>query len=299
MQTPFYLAYSKLSLEKNAYNHIRCYTHQQRFFNNNPACTYSSWNNASWTYCTILCHANKWQRYFRILELQPTFIFTFYLWCLVVIPQPFAGTERFLAGLFTISSRLPIANWLRTSGRNWLINIIRSRTKQIWVTGLPSSTLCWAATCGWSCMQMNSSKLVMRLETDIGSELAKFLPTGSVQCHTPWYGCCQSLFALTTDFTPRCQRKREWVKERPLKALNQTHSASVIQIWTFLQIVKCMGFEQLCERGLFCTKKHTPLFLHICNPWLSFSFDTTMNSKCGQGHQKSKTLSSMSWTDEV
>ena len=214
----FILHTANIESWKNAYNHIRCYTHQERFFNNNPAHTYTSWNNASWTYCTILCQANKRQRYFLILELQPKFTFIFYLWCLIVIPQPFAGTERFLAGLFTFSSRLPIANWLRTSGRNWPINIIRSRTKQIWVAGLPSSTLCWAATCGWSCMQMNSSKLVMRLETDIGSELAKFLPADSVQCHTPWYSCCQSLFALTTDFTPQCQKNREWAKERPLKA---------------------------------------------------------------------------------
>ena len=160
MQTLFFILHTANAvLKRNAYNHIRCYTHQQRFFNNNPACTYSSWNNASLTYCTILCQAKKQQRYFHILELQPTFIFTFYLWCLVVIPQPFAGTERFLAGLFTFYSRLPIASWLRTSGRNWLINSIRSRTKQIWVTGLPFSTLCWAATCGWSCMQMNSSRL--------------------------------------------------------------------------------------------------------------------------------------------
>ena len=89
----------------------------------------------------------------------------------------------------------------------------------------------------------------MRLETDIGSELAKFLPTDSVLCHTPWYGCCQSLFALTTDFTPQCQRKREWAKERPLKALNQTHSASVIQIWTFLQTVNAWGLSN-CVRGV-------------------------------------------------
>ena len=38
-------------------------------------------------------------------------------------------------------------------------------------SALSFATLCCAVKCGWFHMQMNSKKLVMQLETDVGSEL--------------------------------------------------------------------------------------------------------------------------------
>ena len=51
-------------------------------------------------------------------------------WCLVR-SQPFTGTGRFLAGLFTFLRRQPIVNQLRVGGRNWFrtVNYEKNRSE--------------------------------------------------------------------------------------------------------------------------------------------------------------------------
>ena len=75
------------------------------------------------------------------------------------------------------------------------------------------------------------------------------------------------LSRLMTSHPDVRERERETEQERRfLKPLISTHSD--IQSWTFFSLFfavywKCMGFEQLREKGLFCVKN---IFLQNCNP---------------------------------
>ena len=66
-------------------------------------------------------------------------------WCLVR-SWPFAGTCRFLSGLFTFLSRRPIVSQFRANGRNWLGTIIMTAEKRkeekVKFSPLPFATLC-------------------------------------------------------------------------------------------------------------------------------------------------------------
>ena len=47
----------------------------------------------------------------------------------IALELPFAGTGRFLAGLFTFLSRRPIVNRLRASGSNWFRTVTKTTRK--------------------------------------------------------------------------------------------------------------------------------------------------------------------------
>ena len=78
---------------------------------------------------------------------------------------------RFLASLFTFLSRWPIVNQLRASGRNYYYNYNKRERKKSHFSALSFITLYSAEKCSQSHMQMDIWKLVMWLETDVGSEL--------------------------------------------------------------------------------------------------------------------------------
>ena len=81
-------------------------------------------------------------------------------------------------------------------------------------------------------------KLVMQPETDVGSEL--LLTSFDVTHH-----------GQSTSHPDIRERVRE-SKTESLKPLTKMHF--VIKMWTFFMHNKYKGFEQLCERGLFCIK---------------------------------------------
>ena len=82
--------------------------------------------------------------------------------------------------------------------------------------------------------EMNVRKLVMRPETDVGSEL----PLPSFDVTHPGLAAVKVDNVLTSDFKPQCQRLNE--RGTAIKTY------SVIPIW-----ILCVGFGQLCERGYF------------------------------------------------
>ena len=85
----------------------------------------------------------------------------------LVRSQPFAGTCRFLASLFTFLSKQPNVNQLRTTGRNWFRTIITTKKQHVRVfififVGVDCSyialfsaleqTHCTLVTCDSKCM---------------------------------------------------------------------------------------------------------------------------------------------------
>ena len=98
----------------------------------------------------------------------------------LVRSRRFAGTRRFLAGLFTFLSTRPAVKRLRASGRNWFRTSMtttktttrRTKTKKSRFSALSSATLCRAVKYDRSRVQMNGGKVVMQPETDVGSELS-------------------------------------------------------------------------------------------------------------------------------
>ena len=93
-------------------------TKWQRFFKNNLAVL-----QARWIALTALLSVPS--------SLGPSMAINICHWCLVR-SQPFSGTGRFLAGLFTFLSRQPVVNQLRVCGRNWFRTvIITTKTKVI------------------------------------------------------------------------------------------------------------------------------------------------------------------------
>ena len=106
---------------------------------------------------------------------------------------PFAGTGRFLAGLFTFLSRRPIVNWLRigASGRNSWLWKKTSRTEFSACLSQHYAELQNVAgpTCKWMAAAGNQHK--------------QWTTTYFIQCHPPWLGSCHSWYVLTTNFTPK------------------------------------------------------------------------------------------------
>ena len=63
------------------------------------------------------------------------------------------------------------------------------------------------------------------------------------------------------------QRQTDRQTDRLLKAFN-LHNFCHTDLDLFMySISKCLGFEQLHERYLFCIKNMLLIFLHICDPW--------------------------------
>ena len=160
------------------------------------------------------------------------------------------------------------AGWELVEGRNWFITVKtkkkKKKKKKAEFSALSFVTLCWAVKCGQSCMQMNGGKLVMHPETDV---VVNFHWPHLMSPTLAWLSC-QSWYVLTADYAPQHQRDRDWVRERLLKA--KTHS--FIQIWSSVfGYSKCMGFEQLHERGLFCMKNKL-LFSAYLQPLVCFVF---------------------------
>ena len=96
------------------------------------------------------------------MSVGPSMAINSFHWCLV---RSWLGTGRFLAGLFTIFSRQPVVNWLRVSGRNWFRTVITTTLKKhpthkSEFSALSFATLCCAAKCDWSCIQMQETRTV-------------------------------------------------------------------------------------------------------------------------------------------
>ena len=100
---------------------------------------------------------------FGILSVGPSMAISIFHCCLVR-SQPFTGICRFLAGLFTFLSRHPVVNLN--------LELVEGTDSEL-SSGLQKTRLLnkIAAKGGRSHTHMNSGKLVMRLETDGGSEL--------------------------------------------------------------------------------------------------------------------------------
>ena len=110
----------------------------------------------------------------------------------------------------------------------------------------------------------------MSLSDFIGEQSLSNLPLTSF-CVTP--GSCQSWYILAIDFTPVCQRDGDWVKETLHKAFNwNTFCHTDLD---FFVDSKCLGFEQLQEKGkvcmknsIFATPEHRSCLILFC-VWLS------------------------------
>ena len=115
----------------------------------------------------------------------------------------FAGTCRFLAGLFTFLSRplLSTSSELVKGTGSKLSSWLRKQNAEN--LDLSFATPYWAVKCGWSCIQMNGGKLVIWLKTDEGSEL----PLISFNVTHP------GLIHPTSEI-------QKWRRARPLKAFH-------------------------------------------------------------------------------
>ena len=88
--------------------------------------------------------------------------------------QPFAGTHRFLAGLFTFLSRQPTVNGAEpVEGTGAEILELSSKYNYFFLefSALSFLTWCWATKCDQAWVEMNGRKLVIYPETDIDSKL--------------------------------------------------------------------------------------------------------------------------------
>ena len=95
-------------------------------------------------------------------------------------------------------------------------------------------------------------------ETDVGSEL----PLTLFDATYPGLAAARvGLFWQPTSHPDVTETETEQERDC-LKLLISTHF--VVQIWTFL--CKRMGFEQLHERGLFCTEKQQLCFSSYLQP---------------------------------
>ena len=138
------------------------------------------------------------------LSLGPSMAVNISHWCLFRFWLAFADSwlvwlPSWVGGLLSTSSELVEGRGLELSSQ------LQNKIKNSQFSALSFATLCCTVKCGQPCMQMNSRKLVMRPETDTGSELPL---TSFNWCHPPWPGSFQSSYI------------RDRANERLLKAFN-------------------------------------------------------------------------------
>lgn len=103
-------------------------------------------------------------------------------WCMVR-SQPFAGTGRFPAGVFTFLSRRPNVNQLRASGRNWFRTTVMNDYVKNQVRVFCIVIRCMMMSCEmWSVLHANEWQETMCVETDLSSEVPLDLQLSKLTC---------------------------------------------------------------------------------------------------------------------
>ena len=136
-----------------------------------------------------------------------------------------------------------------------------------WVFCLSFTTLCWAAECGWSHMQMNGGET----SNVAGNQHKQWTTTYFIQCHPPWSGSCQELVCSDNQLhTQTLEREKDRQTEGDRQTRDCLEVRAFLKKWILLYRYGLFFAYKAntTAYGLFCVRQTCGFGVVVCSPYL-------------------------------